>query len=853
MIQEFYMAKVNNSSEAQKSSKGYFEEALSLSRQGKKEEAIRAYDKAIELNPDSTEAYNNKGNALRDLGKNVEAIRVYDKAIELNPDNVAAYNGKGNALCDLGRKEEGIRAFDKSIELKPDNAIVYYNKGLALQALGKNVEAIRVYDKAIELKPDFAMAYNNQGNVLRDLGKNVEAIRVYDKAIELKPGYAAAYNNKGNALQALGRNAEALRAYDKAIELKPDDALYHCSKGRFLNILGKEREALCCFNKAYELVQSGRFENNLNVGKKKYINEAISQDRIVLIEKLTLLQKTTIEAQEALNAIEDSARAAKVKANFNILKAAINVTTREAIDRLVNKEKTAFSAESASTLKLMIDYQKKLAELQTEIAQVKQEQALQGQKIDHHEAKLDVHEKTIETHEHILDKSGAKERAEVKAGFDAAAIEGEEFSIYLKTFYWTVLNMFGAYRNLGTGLIQGNIDNDESIKESLLIKGAKKLASFGADIASGIPVIGSILGVMDSIIDTIYTTVKERRFEDRVNKINKIIQSKLGLEDDISIKLAKVSLALLEIRKEEILYPTPPKPTSGLKDRMELAKSWLTNKIDAIKDKVLPNVVHLHDQSNLSVQLALKDAALIIAYMIKHYDEIIRRKDPLEKQIAILTKNGSIDTILSESSANLAQQDQPEQEGKILQLIPVKPQPKLPSKTISSKETKTAKCSSCVLLAVKEIEYDNPILNSENMQELLTTAKQNYGTQGINRLLKLGTTLSREEYAEFQALRQTQGNKAAIDQLFAQVHQLPAHISPSLAIINYMLTNDIYPLPTSASVQSQEKTREQGQREHLLPFSARALDPSSGIVAGQSEVVAITELGINSDMMGDQM
>ena len=48
---------------------------------GRKEEAIEAFDKAIEIDPNYTAAYNNKGNALYDIGRKKECIACYDLAI----------------------------------------------------------------------------------------------------------------------------------------------------------------------------------------------------------------------------------------------------------------------------------------------------------------------------------------------------------------------------------------------------------------------------------------------------------------------------------------------------------------------------------------------------------------------------------------------------------------------------------------------------------------------------------------------------------------------------------------------------------------------------------------------------
>ena len=54
---------------------------------GKYDEAIQAYDRAIEINPQYTDAWYNKGETLRRQDKYDEAIQAYDKAIKINPQS----------------------------------------------------------------------------------------------------------------------------------------------------------------------------------------------------------------------------------------------------------------------------------------------------------------------------------------------------------------------------------------------------------------------------------------------------------------------------------------------------------------------------------------------------------------------------------------------------------------------------------------------------------------------------------------------------------------------------------------------------------------------------------------------
>ena len=62
-----------------------YDEGLVLNNQGKYDEAIQAYDKAIEINPQYAVAWNYKGIALYNQHMYDEAIQACDKAIEIDP------------------------------------------------------------------------------------------------------------------------------------------------------------------------------------------------------------------------------------------------------------------------------------------------------------------------------------------------------------------------------------------------------------------------------------------------------------------------------------------------------------------------------------------------------------------------------------------------------------------------------------------------------------------------------------------------------------------------------------------------------------------------------------------------
>lgn len=136
-----------------------FNEGLSLDDQGKYQEAILAYSKALEQNPHMIGAidpnylgsWNDRGLALYKLGRYQEALTCYDRALQIDPNNAMSLVNKGADLVSLGRNQEALALYEKATEITPDWAVPWYNKGMALQRLGRDNVAQEALARAREL------------------------------------------------------------------------------------------------------------------------------------------------------------------------------------------------------------------------------------------------------------------------------------------------------------------------------------------------------------------------------------------------------------------------------------------------------------------------------------------------------------------------------------------------------------------------------------------------------------------------------------------------------------------------------------------------------------------------------
>ncbi len=117
-----------------------------------KKSIIEKLKKIIEVNPPkNAETYLSWGNALLNLINDYKgASDAYKKAIEINPNYFEAYDNLGWSLYELGDYSNAILNFKKALEINPDHANAYLNWGNALEGLGDKKTAFEKYRITIQ-------------------------------------------------------------------------------------------------------------------------------------------------------------------------------------------------------------------------------------------------------------------------------------------------------------------------------------------------------------------------------------------------------------------------------------------------------------------------------------------------------------------------------------------------------------------------------------------------------------------------------------------------------------------------------------------------------------------------------
>jgi predicted O-linked N-acetylglucosamine transferase (SPINDLY family) len=225
----------------------------SYRRLGRLEEAQATLRHALVLDAQLAETHFNLGGVLRELGRGGEAIAAYRRAVQLNAGFADAHAGLGAALRDAGELDEALASGQRALALNPASAAFHLNVGDLLREKGFLDEAEAAYRAALERDPRLAQAHNNLGNMLRHRGRIDEALACYERSLIAKPDFAEALLNAAQLLRENLRLTEAANAYRLLLEMRPDIAEAHLDLGNALKGLGNVREALASYAKALEL------------------------------------------------------------------------------------------------------------------------------------------------------------------------------------------------------------------------------------------------------------------------------------------------------------------------------------------------------------------------------------------------------------------------------------------------------------------------------------------------------------------------------------------------------------------------------------------------------------------------
>lgn len=195
-----------------------------LLQQGRGEEALAAFDRAIALKPDDAGLWCVRGVACKALQRLPDAILSFQHALRLDPRHSEAASHAAQLLSQTDRFEEALLYLDLCDELQPNRYQTFHMRADTLQNLGRFEEALAARRRAHFLDPANTDGCIGLGNSLMALGRYEEALSWFDYAIARRNDLGYGFRSKAIALERLGRFDEAMTAYRQATLADPNEA-----------------------------------------------------------------------------------------------------------------------------------------------------------------------------------------------------------------------------------------------------------------------------------------------------------------------------------------------------------------------------------------------------------------------------------------------------------------------------------------------------------------------------------------------------------------------------------------------------------------------------------------------------
>ena len=234
-------AKARSEEEAmKKEAQLHYKVGVSYLTDGKCKDALIELLKAEDIGMPSPEIYNAIGLAYFCLGEGKKAKDAYNMAIALRPDYSDAHTNLSALYLAEGKWMKAIEESDAALRnrfyLNPERA--YNNKAYALEMLGKDKEALENYNKAIRYNPKFTRAYENLIAFFLKKDKIRNAKEVLDNAEAAGLSSAGLTYFKASLAMIYGNRKKGLKLFREVIKRYPNTP-WARKAATYLSTLGK--------------------------------------------------------------------------------------------------------------------------------------------------------------------------------------------------------------------------------------------------------------------------------------------------------------------------------------------------------------------------------------------------------------------------------------------------------------------------------------------------------------------------------------------------------------------------------------------------------------------------------------
>ncbi len=189
--------------------------------------ALKAYQKAVRLDPTFPAAHTKLGVAYKEVGDLDQAETTLQKAVELDPKGYEPVFQLGEVYRLLDRAKQAIRAYLAAIENDPNQFFAHFRLAGCYQQLEQFASAIESYRTALKIDPRNAYAWSNLGACYDSDGDPYQAISSYKRSLECNVQQPLVLVNLATVYINQDRYDAGRRTLDAAIRIDPNVSVAH--------------------------------------------------------------------------------------------------------------------------------------------------------------------------------------------------------------------------------------------------------------------------------------------------------------------------------------------------------------------------------------------------------------------------------------------------------------------------------------------------------------------------------------------------------------------------------------------------------------------------------------------------
>jgi tetratricopeptide (TPR) repeat protein len=269
---------------------GHYKLGALKTRQKNYEQAVKAFDRALAIDPGRMDVFTAQIRTLMAMGKTKRAIARCRQRLKESPDNAFLHNMLGEIYLNQKAYSKAAKAFNRTIDLAPNLIQPYRNlartytvqgktgeaiqqieerlranpgairlaflMGLLCEANNDTEKAITYYRQVMEKAPDFIPAVNNLAFLIAEGGGTEkemdEALKLALKAVERLPDQPQIVDTLGWVYYRRGEIEKAYGQFERLLEKGADDPVFHYHLGMVLYKQGRKVKARECLQKALE-------------------------------------------------------------------------------------------------------------------------------------------------------------------------------------------------------------------------------------------------------------------------------------------------------------------------------------------------------------------------------------------------------------------------------------------------------------------------------------------------------------------------------------------------------------------------------------------------------------------------